>query len=254
MIYAGFVARLIILAKKGKTMNQDPIVGDSAIGAAIRRRRIQLKLSPEELGSMLNISRQQMQRYENGSSSLNVDKLQEVAHALSVPICYFFIADPARKVVLPVECNIARIVARQVTINNSPAFRLEYQQKQDPILLIDDDEQAGVMTKLVLGSEGYRNFHVLRDSRLVIPFLKETEVALVLLDLLMPHITGDELLPILRSDFPQIQVIIMTAVDDQKTQEQCLNLGVSDYLVKPVYPEHLVSAVEHAIARIKGLQ
>lgn len=69
-------------------MNQHSIISDSEIGAAIRHRRLQLMLSPGQLGSMLHISRQQVQRYEDGSSSLTVEKLQEIAHALLVPICF----------------------------------------------------------------------------------------------------------------------------------------------------------------------
>jgi transcriptional regulator with XRE-family HTH domain len=63
------------------------------IGAVVRRRRKQLKLSQETLAGKLGISHQQVQRYENGTDRLNVENLQKVAHALSVPIYYFFLAE-----------------------------------------------------------------------------------------------------------------------------------------------------------------
>jgi transcriptional regulator with XRE-family HTH domain len=67
------------------------IVSNCEIGAAIKRRRHELLISQEALACILEVSSQQIQRYENGMDRLNVEKLQAVAHALSVPVSYFFI-------------------------------------------------------------------------------------------------------------------------------------------------------------------
>lgn len=147
-----------------------------------------------------------------------------------------------------------RIAIHNLKISNTPALRLGYRHKQDLILLIDDDEQVGSLTKIVLECEGYRNLHVIRDSRSVISFLKEKEVAVIVLDLMMPHIMGNELLSTLKNDFPNIPVIVMTAVDDQEMVEECLKLGALDYLVKPVAPDRLLLAIDTATTRIMGLQ
>jgi transcriptional regulator with XRE-family HTH domain len=66
------------------------IVSNCEIGAAIRRRRQELLLSQEALAGLMNVSHQQIQRYENGTDRLNVEKLQMLAQVLSVHICYFF--------------------------------------------------------------------------------------------------------------------------------------------------------------------
>ena len=60
------------------------------LGAAIRLRRRELELSQDELAHRLNVSYQQVQRYETGKNILNVETLQLLAHALCVPITYFF--------------------------------------------------------------------------------------------------------------------------------------------------------------------
>jgi transcriptional regulator with XRE-family HTH domain len=65
-------------------------VSNGEIGAAIRRRRQELLLSQEALAGLMNVSHQQIQRYENGTDRLNVEKLQMLAHVLAVHICYFF--------------------------------------------------------------------------------------------------------------------------------------------------------------------
>ncbi|MBI5237604.1 MAG: helix-turn-helix transcriptional regulator [Deltaproteobacteria bacterium] len=63
-----------------------------AIGARIKQRRKELKISQERLAEALDVSYQQLQRYENGSNLLNTDKLQAVAKFLNVP-CGYFVED-----------------------------------------------------------------------------------------------------------------------------------------------------------------
>ena len=71
-------------------MPENGIVSSSEIGNRIRTRRHQLSLTQEELATVLDVSYQQVQRYESGRDRLNVEKLQIAAKALSVPIWYFF--------------------------------------------------------------------------------------------------------------------------------------------------------------------
>ncbi|NWF93352.1 MAG: helix-turn-helix transcriptional regulator [Syntrophaceae bacterium] len=60
------------------------------IGERIKKRRIELPISQEELAEILGVTYQQVQRYENGRNRLNVENIQVVADALSVPVSYFF--------------------------------------------------------------------------------------------------------------------------------------------------------------------
>ena len=72
---------------------------------------------------------------------------------------------------------------------------------------------------------------------------------MIVLDLMMPHIPGSELLSTLRNDFPKIPVIIMTAIGDMDIAEECKKLGALDFLVKPVAPETLLSAIEKTMKK-----
>ncbi len=129
------------------------------------------------------------------------------------------------------------------------ALQLGNYMKQNLIVLVDDDDQVLSITKLFLEGEGYRNLHVIQDSRLVIRFLKEEDVSLIVLDIMMPHIMGNELLSMLRNDFPVIPVIIMTAVGDMEIAEECEKLGAFEFLVKPIDPATLLSAIEKAMKK-----
>ena len=61
-----------------------------AIGNRIKQRRKALGLSQENLAEVLDVSYQQVQRYENGTNLLNTDKLQVVAGFLNIPVSFLF--------------------------------------------------------------------------------------------------------------------------------------------------------------------
>ncbi len=71
-------------------MRTEKIISSREIGEAIKRRRKELGISQERLAEILDVSYQQVQRYENGSNRLNVENIQVIAEVLSVPVNYFF--------------------------------------------------------------------------------------------------------------------------------------------------------------------
>jgi len=81
------------------------IVSNREIGAAMRRRRNELQLSQEALACLINVSHQQIQRYENGTDRLNVEKLQMLTRALAVHICYFFHIENGPNEICEVGCD-----------------------------------------------------------------------------------------------------------------------------------------------------
>jgi len=118
---------------------------------------------------------------------------------------------------------------------------------QLPILLIDDDPVVLEINVTALESEGVKNVLTLTDSRKTVQFLESTLVSVIILDLMMPHVSGMELLPVLIRDFPHIPVIVMTSSDDIETAVCCIKEGAVDYLTKPVEIERLLLSVEKAL-------
>jgi transcriptional regulator with XRE-family HTH domain len=70
--------------------NTAKFISSKDIGQAIKQRRLALCMSQEKLAEQLDVSYQQVQRYENGSSKLNVENIQTLAEALSLPVTFFF--------------------------------------------------------------------------------------------------------------------------------------------------------------------
>jgi transcriptional regulator with XRE-family HTH domain len=82
-------------------MGKKRIVTSREIGDAVRKRRQELGMSQERLAEALDVSYQQVQRYESGRNKFNVENIQLVAAALSVPVIYFFRDDDGMKVAEP---------------------------------------------------------------------------------------------------------------------------------------------------------
>ncbi|UCF98774.1 MAG: sigma-54-dependent Fis family transcriptional regulator [Spirochaetaceae bacterium] len=116
-----------------------------------------------------------------------------------------------------------------------------------PVLLVDDEPTVlSSMTK-VLKSVGIDNLHTCSDSREVLPFLEQQEVEAVLLDITMPHLTGDVLLKKIHELYPHIPIIIVTASDDIDMAVGCMKEGAFDYMIKAVEPNRLTSGIQRAI-------
>ncbi|MBI5196344.1 MAG: sigma-54-dependent Fis family transcriptional regulator [Nitrospirae bacterium] len=118
------------------------------------------------------------------------------------------------------------------------------------VLLVDDEQQILLSYSLILRSSGIANVLTVQDSRQVMPLLGRQDVAVIILDLIMPHISGIELLSKIKQEFPQISVIVMTAVNDLDKAVECMKEGAGDYLVKPVEKSRFVSCVKKTLELI----
>jgi DNA-binding NtrC family response regulator len=116
-----------------------------------------------------------------------------------------------------------------------------------PLLLVDDEEPVLSSESKVLRTAGINNLIPCQDSRDVMPLLAERPVELIVLDIAMPHLSGDVLLGNIREAYPEVPVIIVTASDDIDTAVLCMKTGAFDYMVKAVEPSRLVSGVRRAI-------
>ena len=116
-----------------------------------------------------------------------------------------------------------------------------------PVVLVDDEEHFLMSAEFALTSDGINNVCTFNDSRTVLSFLKNNETSVIALDMNMPHISGWDLLPQIVRDFPQIPVIIITAVNEVETAVESMKAGAFDYILKPVDDQRLTSAVRRAL-------
>ena len=124
----------------------------------------------------------------------------------------------------------------------------------DPMLLsrvmIIDDEPLNIkIARKYLQIAGYSNFITTSDAATAMDLLRREDPDVVLLDVMMPQVSGLEILGLIRGDpeLSHLPVLILTASTDAETRRTALELGATDFLTKPVDPSELVPRVRNAL-------
>jgi CitB family two-component system response regulator CitT len=108
----------------------------------------------------------------------------------------------------------------------------------------DDFRIAQVQERFLLEVDGVEVVGKALNAKETLQMLKETKVDLLLLDIYMPDEMGTDLLPKIRAQFPQVDVIVVTAATEKNIVEICLRNGVVNYLIKPVMMESFINAIK----------
>jgi CheY-like chemotaxis protein len=113
------------------------------------------------------------------------------------------------------------------------------------VLLVDDDARNIFALSSVLERRGM-NVLTATTGREAIALLEtSTDVAIVLMDIMMPEMDGYETMGVIRKNaaLRRLPIIALTAKAMKGDREKCLEAGASDYLAKPVNTEQLLSAL-----------
>jgi DNA-binding NtrC family response regulator len=116
-----------------------------------------------------------------------------------------------------------------------------------PVLIIDDEEQFLFSAEITLNAGGINQVNTCRDSRQALAKLAQQRHSVVVLDLYLPHLSGKDLLPQIVEAYPEIPVIVLTAINEVETAVECMKAGAFEYIVKPVDDARLVTTIRHAL-------
>jgi len=116
-----------------------------------------------------------------------------------------------------------------------------------PVLLVDDEIHTLASFDIALRSHGISNTIRCQDSREVAGILDHQPVEVILLDLMMPHVSGHDILKDVSQRFPDLPVIIVTGVNEVETAVHCIQQGAFDYVLKPVEIERLLPSIKRAL-------
>ena len=116
------------------------------------------------------------------------------------------------------------------------------------VLLVDDEISFLRSLSITLErSGGINNIHRCQDSRQVMHLIAQQAIGLILLDLTMPHLSGETLLERITEEHPEVAVIIISGMNQVETAVNCIKLGAIDYFVKTVEEDRLIGGVKRAI-------
>lgn len=123
------------------------------------------------------------------------------------------------------------------------------------ILIVEDDPMVAHIHKHYLNElKNFEIVDVIENGLLAYEYLKDNseKVDLVILDVHMPKMSGLDVLKKLREEGNKVSVIPITAINDNRTISEFLNLGVIDYLVKPFTQERFNQAVYRCELKYKA--
>jgi putative two-component system response regulator len=117
------------------------------------------------------------------------------------------------------------------------------------IMIVDDEIANILVVEKYLESAGYRSFETTSDSTAAIQLLESSQPDVLLLDVNMPNVNGIQILETIRNSpsWEHLPVLILTANTEPRIKLTCLELGATDFLLKPIDPMDLTPRVRNAL-------
>lgn len=118
------------------------------------------------------------------------------------------------------------------------------------ILVVEDDWSLQKVISTKLGQEGY-HVHAASNGQEALNYLENTHIDLMVADIMMPVMDGYSLVKLLRESGQQLPILMMTAKSQFESLEEAFELGVDDYLVKPIILSELVLRIKALLRRVR---
>ena len=124
--------------------------------------------------------------------------------------------------------------------------------EQTKILVVDDEARMRKLVKDFLTIKGYQVIEAGDGEEAVEIFFQQKDIALILLDVMMPKMDGWEVLKTIRLH-SKVPIIMLTARGEERDELQGFELGVDEYISKPFSPKILVARVTAILRRTNAL-
>lgn len=116
------------------------------------------------------------------------------------------------------------------------------------ILVVEDDKKLNFIVCSFLNDNGYHGISCVNAME-AFDRLQEETVSMIISDIMMPEMDGFEFSSIIRKHDKQIPILFMTARDDIKSKQKGFEIGIDDYMVKPIEMDELILRVSALLRR-----
>lgn len=116
------------------------------------------------------------------------------------------------------------------------------------ILIVDDEQKIVEVVKSYLEHNGYEVYSAY-DGKQALNMFKKTNPSLIILDLMLPDISGEDICRAIRKE-SKVPIIMLTAKVEEEDILKGLNIGADDYVTKPFSPKQLVARVMAVLRRV----
>jgi len=124
--------------------------------------------------------------------------------------------------------------------------------KKIKVFLVEDEVviRNGIKSKIDWDGEGFEFAGEAGDGELAYPKIMETKPDILITDIKMPFVNGLELSKLVKKEIPDIKIILLTGYDEFEYAKEAINIGVEEYLLKPISSEKLLETLHAVTDRI----
>ncbi|QDZ29712.1 response regulator [Noviherbaspirillum sp. UKPF54] len=119
-------------------------------------------------------------------------------------------------------------------------------------LIIDDNDISRSMMRHLLNANKYHVVGEAGKGQIGLALIEKLQPKIVCLDIVMPDLSGLEVLKRIKAQVPQIEVLMVTGNKDRDTVMEAIEHGACGYIVKPFNPETLLRTIEKAVAKVRS--
>ena len=124
------------------------------------------------------------------------------------------------------------------------------------VFLVEDEVvmRNGIKNNIPWEQEGFEFAGEASDGELAYPLIKKEKPDILITDIRMPFMDGLELSRLVKKELPQIKIIILSGYNEFDYAKTAINIGVTDYLLKPISSAKLLEAVKKVADMIEKEQ
>ena len=123
--------------------------------------------------------------------------------------------------------------------------------KDISVLIVDDNDMTRETLRVILRSNDYNVIGEASDGDIALDMVTKLKPNIVLLDVIMPKVSGIEALKSIRLVSTDVSILMVTANKDQETVTEAIKAGISGYIVKPFNAKKVLDTVQQVATKIR---
>jgi two-component system chemotaxis response regulator CheY len=124
--------------------------------------------------------------------------------------------------------------------------------KDISVLIVDDNDMTRETLRVILRHDGYNVIGEALDGDSALEMATRLKPDVILLDVVMPKVSGIEALKSIRMVMPDVFVLMVTASTDQEVVAEAVKSGISGYVIKPFNAKKVLDTVEKVVEKVRA--
>lgn len=124
--------------------------------------------------------------------------------------------------------------------------------KDISILIVDDNDMTRETLRVILRHDTYNVVGEATDGSIALEMATRLKPDIILLDVVMPKVSGLEALRSIRVVLPDVMILMVTANKDQETVSEAVQAGISGYIIKPFNAKKVLDTVQSVANKVRS--